>query len=69
VNGKKVDIRAAAGNMTHNVKIVGNGAGTSGHNGHVMITEFTDYDTTASAGFIVRTGSAQLSNVEFIDIG
>jgi hypothetical protein len=66
VDNRTIDVRAAVGNLTRNVRIIGSEANGSGHNCNVMVTEFDDY---SSGTAITRSGSATLDNVEFTDCG
>lgn len=46
VNGHNIDVRAAVGNLSRNVRIVGADFRKSGHNGNLLVTDFLD--TSAS---------------------
>jgi len=62
-SGKAIDTRAAVGNLSRNVKILGN-AGTGTHNANVLVASYVDFNVADPTNPPTREGSVNLNNVE-----
>ena len=62
--GLSIDTRAAVGNLSRNVKILGSDSGLGTHNGNVFVASYVDFNVADPTNPPTREGSVNLNNVQ-----